>query len=196
MAPQGVFFLILKGIVMTFATSSTAPWYLLQVQSNFEDKVADALRAGIQNQGLEKAIHAVLVPKEEVQGIKDGRRHITQRRLYPGYLMVQMDFSDTVWHFLKKTPRVLGFIGGARPSAMKAHEVTQIFNLMDASVEAPKPKVEFSPGQTVRIVEGPFKDFNGVIDRVDYSKSRLHVSVTIFGRSTPLELTFADISVD
>lgn len=181
---------------MTAKTTSTAPWYLLQVQSNFEDKVAETMRKGIELQGLERVIHSVLVPKEEVQGVKDGRKHVTERRLYPGYLMVQMEFDDNVWHFLKKIPRVRGFIGGARPSPMKPHEVEQIFSLMQASVEAPKPKVEFFPGQSVRVIEGPFKDFQAVIERVDYNKSRLSVSVTIFGRSTPMDLTFSDISVD
>jgi transcriptional antiterminator NusG len=175
---------------------SDAPWYLLQVQSNFEDRVADTLRSGIETKGFEQVIHNILVPKEEVKTVKDGKRIVTARRLYPGYVMVQMLFNDDVWHFLKKTDKVRGFIGGARPTPMKASEVVQIFSLMQNSEQAPKPKTEYSIGQIIRVNDGPFKDFEGSIETVDYNRSRVKVNVTIFGRATPVELAFTDISID
>jgi transcriptional antiterminator NusG len=175
---------------------NAAPWYLLQVQSNFEDKVADRISAGIAEKQLGEFIHQVLVPKEEVKSVKDGKSVLTKRKLYPGYVLVQATFNDQVWHFLKKTDKVLGFIGGAKPTPMKDSDVDRIFVLMESSESTPKHKIEFQIGQTVRVNEGPFKDFNGTIDSVDYNRSRLKVVVLIFGRATPVELTFSDVVIE
>lgn len=175
-------------------TASTLPWYLLQVKSNYENKVADKLRAAVIDHGFEKFVPQILVPTESVKDVKDGRTKMIERRLYPSYVMVQMDVSnENVWHMMKKTPNVSGFLGGVRPTAMKTSEVDHIFNLMKTSEIAPKQKLEFEPGQVVRVKDGPFTDFNGSIESVDYVKSRLKVSVTIFGRATSVDLSVSDV---
>lgn len=172
---------------------SLNPWYLLQARSNFEDKSAEALRKGVEDRGLQNTINNVIVPKEEIQALKNGRKTVTHRRLYPGYIMVQMKLNDDVWHLVKKTPYVLGFVGGDRPSPMKKHEVEHIFELMQASASAPKHKIEYTIGSEVRVTEGPFKDFNVTIEHADYNRNRLKVSVVIFGRQTLVEIGFADV---
>jgi transcription termination/antitermination protein NusG len=174
-----------------------APWYLLTVQSNYEDIVQRDMLAKMADESdvVKSAIKAVVVPKESVVTTVNGKRTETERRIYPGYVMVQMNYSESLWHFIKKLKHVKGFLGGQKPSKMKMSDVKSVFGMIEASEEAPKHKVEYSIGQHVRIVRGPFTDFTGDITAVDYAKQRMSVAVTIFGRATPVELEFSDTLV-
>jgi transcription termination/antitermination protein NusG len=182
---------------MSLETLTLAPWYLLTVQSNFEDAVQKSLleKLAEASEELRALVVQVVVPKEKVVAVNNGRSVETERRIYPGYIMVQMNYSESLWHFMKKLKYVKGFLGGAKPSKMKLSEVKDVLGRMEASEDAPKHKVEYEVGQYLRISKGPFTDFNGTIDSVDYEKQRLKVSVTIFGRSTPVDLTFSDVEL-
>ncbi|GHD81443.1 transcription termination/antitermination protein NusG [Vogesella fluminis] len=170
-------------------------WYVVHAYSGFEKSVQKALRERIERDGLQDLFGQVLVPVEEVVDIKNGRRSITERKFFPGYVLVEMEMTDETWHLVKSTPKVTGFVGGTanRPAPISVKEVESIMQQMQEGVEKPKPKVLFEVGERVRVNEGPFNDFNGVVDEVNYERNRLRVSVQIFGRDTPVELEFSQV---
>lgn len=170
-------------------------WYVVQVFSQFENTVKRALEERIEREGLQESFGEILVPSEEVVEVKEGVRRRSERKFFPGYVLMQIDMSDEAWHLVRSIPRVLGFIGGKadRPAPISEKEAAVILDRMREGVEKPRPKFLFEVGETVRITEGPFNDFNGVVESVDYEKSRLNVAVSIFGRSTPVELEFGQV---
>ncbi len=160
-----------------------------------EKSVHKALVERIERAGLETSFGRILVPSEEVLEVKGGKKSITERRIFPGYVLVEMDLTDETWHLVKNTNRVTGFLGGSgnRPAPISDREVEKILSQMEEGVEKPKPKVLFEVGELVRVKEGPFADFNGNVEDVNYEKSKVRVSVTIFGRATPVELDFGQV---
>lgn len=170
-------------------------WYVVHAYSNFEQKVARSLRDRIKLHGLEQKFGEVLVPTEELVEMRGGQKRKSERKFFPGYVLVQMEMDDETWHFVKETPKVLGFIGGApdRPTPITEKEANAILRRVEEGVEKPRPKVLFEPGEMVRVTDGPFNDFNGVVESVNYEKSRLQVAVQILGRSTPVELDFSQV---
>jgi transcription termination/antitermination protein NusG len=177
------------------AGSTTKRWYVVHAYSGMEKSVARALQERIDRGGLQAYFGRILVPTEEVVEIKGGKRAITERRLYSGYVLVEMEMADVAWHLVKTTAKVTGFLGGTanRPSPLSQKEVDEILLRMQEGSEKPRPKVLFEVGEMVRIKEPPFTDFNGNVEEVNYEKNRLRVSVTIFGRSTPVELEFSQV---
>ncbi len=170
-------------------------WYVIHAYSGFEQHVKRSLEERIKRMGMEDYFGEILVPTEEVVEMREGQRRKSERKFFPGYVLVQMELNDDTWHLVKDVPKVLGFIGGTgdRPSPISDKEAEAILNRVQEGVEKPRPKVLYEPGEMVRITEGPFNDFNGVVEEVDYDKSRLRVSVLIFGRSTPVELEFGQV---
>lgn len=170
-------------------------WYVVHALSQHEGKVRDALADHVARYEAEDAFGDILVPTEEVVEVKNGQRRTTERKFFPGYVLVQMDMTDDTWHLVKNVPGVLGFIGGTadRPAPISDREAEQILNRVEESVEKPRPKTVFEPGQEVRVIDGPFSEFNGVVEEVNYDKNRLRVAVTIFGRSTPVDLGFDQV---
>ncbi|HHJ12349.1 MAG TPA: transcription termination/antitermination protein NusG [Chromatiales bacterium] len=170
-------------------------WYVVHAYSNFEQQVKRALEERIKRAGMEDKFGEILVPTEEVVEMKDGQKRRSERKFFPGYVLVQMEMDDDTWHLVKSVPKVLGFIGGSgdKPAPISDKEAEQILNRMQEGAEKPRPKVLFEPGEVVRVTEGPFNDFNGVVEEVNYDKNRLLVAVQIFGRSTPLELEFHQV---
>ena len=170
-------------------------WYVVHAYSGFEKNVQKTLKERIEREGMADYFGQVLVPVEEVVDIKNGRKTISERKFFPGYVLVEMEMTDDSWHLVKSTPRVTGFIGGTgnRPLPIMQREVDAILQQVQTGVEKPKPKVQFEVGQQVRVSEGPFADFNGNVEEVNYEKSKVRVSVTIFGRATPVELDFAQV---
>jgi transcription termination/antitermination protein NusG len=170
-------------------------WYVVHVFSGMEKSVLKALNERIDRTGLQTAFGQILVPSEEVIEVKGGQKSISERRIFPGYVLVEMDLTDDTWHLVKNTPRVTGFLGGSgnRPSPISEAEVKKILSQMEEGVEKPRPKVLFEVGEMVRVKEGPFADFNGNVEEVNYEKSKVRVSVAIFGRSTPVELDFSQV---
>jgi len=170
-------------------------WYVVQVFSQFENTVKRALEERVEREGLQELFGEILVPSEEVVEVKEGVRRRSERKFFPGYVLLQIDMTDEAWHLVRSIPRVLGFIGGKadRPAPISEREAAVILDRMREGVEKPRPKFLFEVGETVRINEGPFNDFNGLVESVDYEKSRLHVAVSIFGRSTPVELEFGQV---
>jgi len=175
-------------------------WYVVHTYSQFEKSVMRALLERIQREGLQDKFGQILVPVEEVVELKAGKnsvseRKITERKFFPGYVLVEMEMTDESWHLVKSTPKVTGFLGGSamKPTPISEKEVQNIMQQMQAGVEKPKPKVLFEVGELVRVKEGPFTDFNGSVEDVNYDKSKIRVAVTIFGRSTPVELDFGQI---
>lgn len=170
-------------------------WYVVHVYSGMEKSVHKSLLERIERAGLENSFGRILIPSEEVVEIKDGKKSITERRIFPGYVLVEMDLTDETWHLVRNTNRVTGFLGGSgnRPTPISDQEVAKILNQMEEGVEKPKPKVLFEVGELVRVKEGPFADFNGNVEDVNYEKSKVRVSVTIFGRATPVELDFEQV---
>jgi len=170
-------------------------WYVVHAYSGFEKSVMRALVERIARAGMQDKFGQVLVPVEEVMEMRNGQKVTTERKFFPGYVLVEMDMDDESWHLVKSTPRVTGFIGGTanKPAPISQQEVEKIMTQMQEGVEKPKPKVLFEVGEMVRVKEGPFTDFNGSVESVNYEKSRLHVSVTIFGRATPVELEFGQV---
>ena len=177
------------------ATPSTKRWYIVHAYSGMEKAVERNLRERIDRAGMQDKFGRVLVPTEEVVELKNGKKTVTERRIYPGYVLVEMDMADDTWHLVKHTSKVTGFIGGARnrPAPISDAEVAKIVNQMQEGVDKPKPKVEWIVGELVRVKEGPFTDFNGAVEEVNYEKSKVKVSVTIFGRATGVELDFAQV---
>ncbi|WP_286341188.1 transcription termination/antitermination protein NusG [Ferrimonas sp. YFM] len=170
-------------------------WYVVQAFSGFEARVAKTLKEHIKMHGMEDLFGEVLVPTEEVVEMRAGQRRKSERKFFPGYVLVQMEMNDASWHLVRNTPRVMGFIGGTsdRPAPITEKEANAILNRLQESTESPKPRTLFEPGEVVRVNDGPFADFNGTVEEVDYEKSRLKVSVLIFGRSTPVELDFSQV---
>ncbi len=170
-------------------------WYVVHTYSQFEKSVQRALVDRIARAGMEDLFGQILVPVEEVVELKSGQKNISERKFFPGYVLVEMEMTDESWHLVKDTPKVTGFLGGSamKPSPISQKEVDNIMQQMQAGVEKPRPKVLFEVGEAVRVKEGPFTDFNGVVEDVNYDKSKLRVAVTIFGRSTPVELNFGQV---
>lgn len=176
---------------------STSPlrWYVVHAYSGMEKAVERNLRERIERSGMGAKFGRILVPTEEVVELKGGKKSVTERRFFPGYVLVEMVMDDESWHLVKHTSKVTGFVGGAknRPAPISEAEVMKIVSQMQEGVEKPKPKVEWIAGELVRVKEGPFTDFNGAVEDVNYEKSKVRVSVTIFGRATPVELDFTQI---
>jgi transcriptional antiterminator NusG len=170
-------------------------WYVVHAYSGMEKSVARALQERVDRSGRADRFGRILVPTEEVVEMRNGQRTITERRFFPGYVLVEMVLDDDTWHLVKHTNKVTGFVGGAgnRPSPISDKEVEKIMAQMQEGVEKPRPKTLFEVGEMVRVKEGPFTDFNGNVEEVNYDKSRLRVSVTIFGRATPVELEFGQV---
>ena len=170
-------------------------WYVVQAYSGFEKNVQKTLKERILREEMSDYFGQILVPVEEVVDIKNGRKTISERKFYPGYVLVEMEMTDDSWHLVKSTPRVSGFIGGTanRPLPISQREVEQMLQQVQTGAEKPKPKVEFEVGQQVRVNDGPFADFNGVVEEVNYERNKLRVSVQIFGRETPVELEFNQV---
>jgi transcriptional antiterminator NusG len=177
------------------AVPSTKRWYVVHAYSGMEKAVERNLRERIDRAGMQEKFGRILVPTEEVVELKNGKKAVTERRFFPGYVLVEMDMADDTWHLVKHTSKVTGFVGGARnrPSPISEAEVMKIVNQMQEGVEKPRPKVQWSVGELVRVKEGPFTDFNGAVEDVNYDKSKVRVSVTIFGRATPVELDFGQV---
>lgn len=170
-------------------------WYVVHTYSQFEKSVQRALLERIERTGMQDMFGQVLVPVEEVVELKSGQKSISERKFFPGYLLVEMEMTDDTWHLVKNLPKVTGFLGGSamKPSPISQKEVDTIMQQMQAGVEKPRPKVLFEVGEAVRVKEGPFTDFNGSVEEVNYDKSKLRVAVTIFGRATPVELSFGQV---
>jgi transcriptional antiterminator NusG len=170
-------------------------WYVVHAYSNFENKVKQALEERIQREGLDQYFGKILVPTEEIVEMRLGQQRKSERKFFPGYVLVQMELTDVTWHLVKDVPRVLGFIGGTsdRPAPISEREAMAILNRVEDGVNKPRPKILFEVGEVIRVVDGPFKDFNGVVEDVNYEKSKLKISVLIFGRSTSVELDFGQV---
>jgi transcriptional antiterminator NusG len=170
-------------------------WYAVQAFSGMEKSVKAGLEERITRSNLQDQFGDILVPVEEVVEMKGGQKTISERRLYPGYVLVQMDMTDESWHLVKSTPRVTSFIGGTaqRPTPIKDKEVEIILRRMDDSKSNPTQKMTFEKGESVRVIDGPFKDFSGSVEEINYDKNKVRVSVVIFGRATPVELDFAQV---
>jgi transcriptional antiterminator NusG len=170
-------------------------WYVVHAYSGMEKSVARALQDRVERAGMQGQFGKILVPTEEVVEMRNGQRTISERRFFPGYVLVEMEMNDDSWHLVKNTAKVTGFVGGSghRPTPISEKEVDKIMSQMQEGVEKPKPKTLFEVGEMVRVKEGPFTDFNGNVEEVNYEKSRLRVSVTIFGRATPVELEFGQV---
>jgi len=173
----------------------TMRWYVIHAYSGYEAQVMRQLQERINRSGLDDKFGDILVPTEEVVEMRDGKKRKSDRKFFPGYVLVQMEMNDDTWHLVKECPRVLGFIGGTadKPAPISDSEANAILQRVEEGVDQPKPKILFEPGEVVRVTDGPFADFNGVVEEVNYEKSRLRVSVLIFGRSTPVELEFGQV---
>lgn len=169
-------------------------WYIVQAYSGFEKKVATAIEEKALLEGLKAEIEQVVVPMEDVVEVKKGRKVSTQRKFFPGYVLVQMSMSDKAWHMIRNIPKVTGFLGGkGKPQPISNREAERIFKQVEEGLTKPKHVVSFEIGDMVRVVDGPFDTFSGVVEEVDEDKARLKVSVTIFGRATPVELEFSQV---
>jgi len=170
-------------------------WYVVHAYSGFEKQVKRSLEDRIARAGMQDLFGDVLVPTEEVVEMKGGQKRRSDRKFFPGYVLVEMEMTDETWHLVKDVPKVMGFIGGTadRPAPISKKEADVILNRVQEGADKPRPKVLFEPGEMVRVVDGPFNDFNGVVEGVDYDKNRLKVAVLIFGRSTPVELEFHQV---
>ena len=172
----------------------TKQWYIVHTYSGFENKVAESLQQRVSAYGVEAEIGEVLIPTEDVVEMRGGKRVVTSKRFFPGYILVEMQMSDNAWHVVRNTPKVTGFVGaGSKPTPLTREEVDQILHQVTAAAEKPKPKYTFDKGDQVRINEGPFTSFNGVVDDVNMDKNTVKVMVTIFGRATPVELDFLQV---
>lgn len=169
-------------------------WYIIHSYSGFEKKVAETLRSRVEAAGLGERIGEILVPSEDVVEMRGGKKVVAPKLFYPGYVLVEMDLDNETWHLVRSTPRVTGFVGsGQMPSPLTREEVDRIVHRVEVAAEHPKPKLKFEKGETVKINEGPFKDFTGSVDEINDDRSTLRVMVTIFGRSTPVELDFYQV---
>lgn len=170
-------------------------WYVVHAYSGFEKKVIESLKQRIALAGMQDLFGEILVPTEEVVEMRAGQKRKSERKFFPGYVLVQMELDDNTWHLVKDTPRVMGFIGGKadKPSPITDAEAATILQRIEDGTDKPKPKTLFEPGEMVRVTDGPFNDFSGVVEEVNYEKNRLRVAVLIFGRSTPVELDFSQV---
>ena len=170
-------------------------WYIVHAYSNFEHRFKSALEERIERMGLQDKFGEILVPTEEVVEMREGQKRRSERKFFPGYVLVQMEMDDETWHLVKEVPKVLGFIGGSsdRPAPITEKEADRILQRVQEGVDKPRPKVLFEPGEVVRVTDGPFNDFSGVVEQVNYDKNRLQVAVQILGRSTPVELDFGQV---
>ncbi|MAH05417.1 MAG: transcription termination/antitermination protein NusG [Pseudomonadota bacterium] len=171
-----------------------ARWYVVHVYSGFENRVKETVMEKAEKQGLSGAIHDILVPMEEVVEIKRGQRVNTERKFFPGYVLAKLDMSDEVWHLVKDTPKVTGFLGaGNKPTPVSNKEAERLLKQIQEGVDSPRPTVSYDIGEEVKVIDGPFASFNGLVEEVDEDKARLKVSVSIFGRSTPVELEYSQV---
>ena len=169
-------------------------WYIVHAYSNFEKKVADAIKMAAAEKGLEDYFEDVLVPTEEVVEVRRGRKINTERRYFPGYVLVKMDLNDQTYHLVNDTPKVTGFLGtGKKPLPVSQKEVDRILGVMEEGVDSPRPSIIFEIGENVRVIDGPFASFSGIVEEVDEDNARLKVAVSIFGRATPVELEYAQV---
>lgn len=170
-------------------------WYVVHVYSGFEQQAVRSLKDRIVFGEMEDKFGEILVPTEEVIEMRGGQKRKSDRKFFPGYVLVQMELDDVTWHLVKDVPKVMGFIGGTsdRPAPISDKEAQRIIDRIQEGVEKPRPKVLFEPGEVVRVTDGPFADFNGVVEEVNYEKSRVRVAVLIFGRSTPVDLEFGEV---
>ena len=170
-------------------------WYVVHAYSNFEHKVKESLIERVRRAGLQERFGEILVPTEEVVEMREGQRRKSERKFFPGYVLVHMEMDDETWHLVKEVPKVLGFIGGSsdKPAPISDKEAQAILNRVQEGVDKPRPKVLFEPGEVVRVTEGPFNDFSGVVENVNYEKNKVRVAVQILGRSTPVELDFSQV---
>jgi len=170
-------------------------WYVVHAFSGFEKQVQRSLAERIARAGMEDMFGDILVPTEEVVEMKGGQKRRSDRKFFPGYVLVEMEMNEETWHLVKEVPKVMGFIGGTsdKPAPISEKEANTILNRVQEGVDKPRPKILFEPGEMVRVTDGPFNDFNGTVEEVNYEKSRLRVAVLIFGRSTPVELDFHQV---
>lgn len=173
----------------------SANWYVLHVYSGFETKVAQAIQEKAQKQGLADQVLEIMVPTEEVVEVKRGQRVNTERKFFPGYVLAKLDMNDTIWHLVKDTPKVTGFLGGGgnKPLPITEAEAKRIVQQVQEGVERPRPSVTYDIGEEVKVTDGPFASFNGIVEEIDEEKAKLKVSVSIFGRSTPVELEYSQV---
>lgn len=173
---------------------SAAKWYVLHVYSGFETKVAEAIKEKARKQGLESKVEEILVPTEEVVEVKRGQRVNTERKFFPGYVLAKLDLSDNVWHLIKDTPKVTGFLGGGnKPVPISEAEANRIIKQVQEGVDRPRPSVVYDIGEEVKVIDGPFASFNGMVEEIDEEKAKLKVTVSIFGRATPVELEYGQV---
>lgn len=179
-------------------TNNKKRWYVLQAFSGFEGRIAQSIREYIKLKKMEKFFGNIMIPTEEVVEIKKGQKKKSEYKFFPGYVLIHMIMNDASWHLVRSVPRVLGFIGGTsdKPLPISDREINIIINRLKQIGDKPRPKTLFEPGELIRVNEGPFSDFNGIVEEVDYEKNRLKVSVSIFGRSTPVELDFSQVKKD
>ena len=169
-------------------------WYIVHAYSNFEKKVAEAIREQARTQGLEDRFSEILVPTEDVVEIRRGRKVNAERKFFPGYVLVKMELTDEAYHLIKNTPKVTGFLGSAnKPIPVSEKEVQRIIGAVEEGIERPKPTIRFDIGENVRVIDGPFASFNGSVEQVDEDRARLRVTVSIFGRATPVELEYGQV---
>jgi transcriptional antiterminator NusG len=169
-------------------------WYIVHAYSNFEKKVAESIKEQAHAQGLDDAFSEILVPTEDVVEIRRGRKVNSERKYFPGYVLVKMDMTDEAYHLVKNTPKVTGFLGsGSKPMPVSEREVARIIGAIEEGVERPKPTITFEIGEQVRVTDGPFASFNGAVEQVDDERARLRVTVSIFGRATPVELEYGQV---
>ena len=172
----------------------SAKWYIVHAYSNFEKKVADAIRFEAAAQGLEDKFEEILVPTEDVVEVRKGRKVNAERKYFPGYVLVKMDMTDDAYHLVKNTPKVTGFLGsGKKPVPVSENEVKRILGQIEEDAERPRPTITFDIGETVRVIDGHFQSFNGVVEEVDDINARLKVAINIFGRATPVELEYSQV---
>lgn len=173
---------------------SARQWYIIHTYSGFESRVKESLRQRAEAMGMGESIGEILIPTEEVVEMRDGRKVVSSKKFFPGYILVNMAMSDDAWHMVKNTPKVTGFVGtGVKPTPLSQEEVDRIINQVTTSADKPKPKFVYKEGEQVRIVDGPFSNFTGMVEEVNHDRNTLKIMVTIFGRSTPVELDFLQV---
>lgn len=184
-----------KGLGEADKSEKGLRWYVIHAYSGYENYVIQALQERIRLEGLQDKFSEIIVPTEEVVEMRAGQKRKSTRKFFPGYVLVKMEMNEQTWHLVRKTPKVLGFIGGTsdKPAPITEKEANAILRRVQEGADKPRPKVLFEPGEVVRVIEGPFADFNGVVEEVNYEKNRLRVAVLIFGRSTPVELEFSQV---
>lgn len=170
-------------------------WYVVHAYSGYEKRVANSLKEQVELHAMQDQFGEILVPTESVVEMRDGKKRKSERKFYPGYVLVEMEMNDDTWHLVKDTPRVMGFIGGTaeKPAPLTSREADAILQRVKEGADTPTQKTIYEPGEVVRVIDGPFADFNGTVEKVNYEKSRLQVSVSIFGRATPVELEFVQV---